>query len=1431
MVFVGIACGPTIPEASFTAAPVEGAAPLSVQFTDTSENTPTSWEWDFGDGATSTEHSPVYDYQVANTYDVTLVATNEAGSGTATTTRAITIGPGELARIEVAEQSVELQVGETLTFSVKAWDGFDNEISDAELSWEATGGGSVDSSGAFTAGTAAGRFEEALSVTVTRGSLTKTTLASVTIEPGPLDHVDLEPSAPTVEVATAQEFTATAFDQFDNPIRGLTYSFQATEETGAVDSQGSLVAGTRVGVYEDGVTVEAAQGAVTKSAAANVTLTHGPVHSLTLSPASASLTIGGTQQFTAEARDAFENPIPEAEISWQAADGAGTLDDQGLLTTGTLASTFKEGVKATATLGEGSASASGSVIVKPDPLHVVTLSPVEITAGETEQLTAVATDQYGNPAVDVQLTWTMRDENAGAVTTAGLLTAGEVARTFAGAGEPMTYNLDEFWVDDRKFGIRMGETAYWAYEAQQRWTTIPGLIEIVMGPIHVGDTISFATCYQFGILSTRAHHMTVEKLGIDHNLDDGRWGSDPPGGAVGDPDDPTNNCEFTFDAPGDYLIEDSTDPGAKGVAKFVVEAAGLQPIKVTATQGELTRSVTTSATVLPGPLDQVVIAPGPAQIGMEMTQQFVAVGGDQFGNRIAELTFTWSVESGGGTIGADGLFTAGTKVGTYDDTVKATATQADVSRSGVADVTVEPDRILFVSDRNDDQFDLYVMNADGTNVERLTSAAGGNLPIPSWSPDGRRVVSGSCPPVSACKIIASADDGGWPIIIPDEWGFHPSWSPDGSKIAFVSVRDGEWEVYVMDLDGGNQRRLTFTPGPVVFPSWSPDGTRIAFVSFRDGNGEIYLINADGSGETRLTSHPASERFPAWSPDGKEIAFESDRDGDVEVYVMASNGTGVRKLTSDPGYDGAPSWSADGTRILFDSTRDAENEEIYIMNADGTNVRRLTSNAAIDGVARWAPRKRGVEVTKASVVIPSTSTLKTKAVQQVTDDARGAVVRIETDLGSGSGFIVDQSGLILTTNHVTSGASEITVYLDDGTDYPGAVLGRDLVHDLAVVRIEAHGLTTLELGDLGEVKLGEQWLVVLGYPSGSESVSVASGLVSTTDYDSGRNITWVLTDAAVSTGHSGGPLLDLQGKVIGVVSGTLDGVSFAISANTVRVYLDTLKAGGVIGVTFDDRYPDWSPDGSKIVFTSNRYGDWEIFVMNTDGTELTRLTFNPAADTEPAWSPDGSMITFASNRDDSLDIYVMDADGKNVERLIESTTITNAPTWSPAGSKIAFQFLSSLQDLTWEIYVVGFDGSGLFRATSNESTDQEPTWSPDGAKIAFWSDRDGGRREIYVMSADGTDQVRLTDNNQSEFAPAWSPDGSRIAFHSRRDGNWDIYVMGADGSNEIRLTSNTYSDRAAAWSPDGALITFESAREGHFEIYVMNADGSDQMRMT
>jgi Tol biopolymer transport system component len=249
--------------------------------------------------------------------------------------------------------------------------------------------------------------------------------------------------------------------------------------------------------------------------------------------------------------------------------------------------------------------------------------------------------------------------------------------------------------------------------------------------------------------------------------------------------------------------------------------------------------------------------------------------------------------------------------------------------------------------------------------------------------------------------------------------------------------------------------------------------------------------------------------------------------------------------------------------------------------------------------------------------------------------------------------------------------------------------------------------------------------------------------------------------------------------------------------------------------------------NQIAFTSGRDGNWEIYVMNADGSSQTNLTNNPALDSGAAWSPDGSRIAFYSDRDGNYEIYVMNADGSGQTRLTNNPAVDNIPAWSPDGSKIAFY---SGRDGNWEIYVMNADGSGQTNLTNNPAGDYWAAWSPDGSKIAFTSLRDGNW-EIYVMNADGTGQINLTNNPASDDTPAWSSDGSKIAFTSYRDGNGEIYVMNADGTGQTNLTNNPALDLRPDWSLDGSKIAFDSDRDGNEEIYVMNADGTGQINLT
>jgi hypothetical protein len=200
----------------------------------------------------------------------------------------------------------------------------------------------------------------------------------------------------------------------------------------------------------------------------------------------------------------------------------------------------------------------------------------------------------------------------------------------------------------------------------------------------------------------------------------------------------------------------------------------------------------------------------------------------------------------------------------------------------------------------------------------------------------------------------------------------------------------------------------------------------------------------------------------------------------------------------------------------------------------------------------------------------------------------------------------------------------------------------------------------------------------------------------------------------------------------------------------------------------DRRPSWSPDGSKIAFTSSRDGNFETYVMNADGTDQVNLSNNPAFDVDPMWSPDGTRIVFESNRDATSTVFYLA-----------------------------------------EIYVMNADGTGVIRLTDDPGSDWSPAWSPDGSKIAFTSSRDGVSNEIYVMNADGSDVTRLTDDPNIDQDPRWQT----------------IPVPDADGDGipdaEDRCPATALPD-----VPSGGLkgARFAAQRDGTFDSGQPKYDG-------
>ncbi len=578
---------------------------------------------------------------------------------------------------------------------------------------------------------------------------------------------------------------------------------------------------------------------------------------------------------------------------------------------------------------------------------------------------------------------------------------------------------------------------------------------------------------------------------------------------------------------------------------------------------------------------------------------------------------------------------------------------------------------------------------------------------------------------------------------------------------------------------------------------------VAFNSTRDGNLEIYVMRYDGTGVTRLTLNPAIDQYPAPSRDGTRLAFQSARDDPnpttcgqagqpncvTHIYVMNVDGSAQTRLTDGQWQDTEANWSAGGTRIVFVSNRDDPHPltcgqagqpncvtNLYMMNADGSGVTRLTSNPANVPAANispsWSPDDTHI------------------AFASTRDDPHPATC--------------GQAGQPSCVRHLYT------------IRYDGTGLAR-LTNNTAMDGHPAWSPDGTKL--VFETNLDGHFQLYLINADGTNQTRF------TNDTADDKHPVWIpgCTDRIVYASNQGGA--DYQ-----IYSINPDGT------NVIRL---TSTAAGV-----SNDYPAWSglPTPIRVpgpccvpgvAFSSLRDGNSEIYLMRADGSQLTRLTFNPAIDQNPAPSPDGTRIAFESNRDGRFQIYVMNVDGSGTTRLTVSTGNDTQPTWSNDNKHLAFV---SDRDGTPQIYVMNADGSGTVKLTSDPSTSPQaynvhPHWSLDNKRIVFQSNRDGND-QVYVMNADGSGVARLTNDTFTDGYPSFAPDDHHIVFESNREGHFQIYVMNDDGSNVTRITNDSADDRSPYWCPACLnRIVFVSNRDGVNSIYAMNGDGSDPIRLT
>ena len=296
-----------------------------------------------------------------------------------------------------------------------------------------------------------------------------------------------------------------------------------------------------------------------------------------------------------------------------------------------------------------------------------------------------------------------------------------------------------------------------------------------------------------------------------------------------------------------------------------------------------------------------------------------------------------------------------------------------------------------------------------------------------------------------------------------------------------------------------------------------------------------------------------------------------------------------------------------------------------------------------------------------------------------------------------------------------------------------------------------------------------------------------------------------------------------------------------------IFIADVYAGHMTHLT-KNKWLDFNPaisnDGSKLAFVSDRDGNREIYALDLiwmdgytqwEGRNLTNITQTAGHDWTPKFSPTNEKIVFTTYfpATDNYDVFIMNADGSDKQNLTNSTYYEKHPQFSPDGSFIIFQ---AWRKGKMEIFFSNLLDGNIINLTRNTASHdiipQGNAFSPDEQEIIFTSERDGNRN-IYIMNTDGTNQIQLTDHSSADYEPVYSPDGLSIIFTSERDGNKEIYIMNNNGLNLKNLSNNPADDWNPRYYPDNHKIVFQSLRDGpdNWEIYMMNLDGTRQTNLT
>ncbi|MEX2390956.1 MAG: hypothetical protein WD904_05105 [Dehalococcoidia bacterium] len=287
-------------------------------------------------------------------------------------------------------------------------------------------------------------------------------------------------------------------------------------------------------------------------------------------------------------------------------------------------------------------------------------------------------------------------------------------------------------------------------------------------------------------------------------------------------------------------------------------------------------------------------------------------------------------------------------------------------------------------------------------------------------------------------------------------------------------------------------------------------------------------------------------------------------------------------------------------------------------------------------------------------------------------------------------------------------------------------------------------------------------------------------------------------------------------------------------------LTTVALAIVLGACGDDDTESYTGEPSgRIVFTTDRDGNEELYAIGVDGSGAVNLTNSPARDSAPNVNRAGDRIAFISARTGAEDVWIMAADGTGAVALTNDPASDSSPVWSLDGLMVAhYSARDQLKGYLWVTQVADGSAGPLLDSDDSAGADEECSggepgdWLDDETVIYQGSYRELLTTGICSVKLSGAERTAIYGKSGSvALEPDLSPDGRKIAFMSNEPGNMDVYVMNADGTGEERLTSDPGIDGWPAWSPDGQWLAFSSERTGNAEIYLMRPDGSDVRQVT